>query len=324
MAKVSIIVPVYNAERCLVRAVEAILAQTESDWELILIDDGSGDNSPAICDRYAEADKRILVRHIPNGGVANARNVGLDAASGTYIAFCDSDDWYEPDYLRTLLQAAGPADLTVCNLLVDTEQGGSAPHTPPFTGTVTTDRFSVLIESWFDIYWMGLWNKLFSRDMIETHHLRFLPGLSMGEDSAFILTYLQYAERIACLDVPLYHYVQQNENSLTHRFNRDTVRGFDIDAELLRRLAKAHGCNLEQVERLCLAERSAAFGGYVYLAMADGRVGKAEKKAVCSELRRCRAERALLRKNGGLTQKIIATANYPLLRVYFRLLKLRG
>ncbi|MDE5752840.1 MAG: glycosyltransferase, partial [Duncaniella sp.] len=92
---ISVIVPVYNTERVLEKCVDSILGQSFLDFELILVDDGSTDGSPAICDRYAEVDNRVKVIHLTNGGVSRARNVGMDAATGEYISFVDSDDWID-------------------------------------------------------------------------------------------------------------------------------------------------------------------------------------------------------------------------------------
>jgi glycosyltransferase EpsJ len=100
---ISVIVPVYQAEAFLDQCVQSMLAQTERDFELLLIDDGSPDNSPALCDAYAARDSRVRVIHKPNGGVSSARNAGLDAAAGKFVVFLDSDDWAEPDYLSRLL-----------------------------------------------------------------------------------------------------------------------------------------------------------------------------------------------------------------------------
>lgn len=113
MPKVSVIVPVYNAEKYLRECVDSILGQTLSDIELILVDDGSTDSSPAICDRYAEQDARVQVIHKPNGRAASARNAGLRAASGDYVAFVDSDDWVSPKMYEKMLDTG--ADVTLCD-----------------------------------------------------------------------------------------------------------------------------------------------------------------------------------------------------------------
>ena len=118
--RVSIIVPVYNAEKYLRECVESVLGQTLSDIELILVDDGSTDGSPALCDRYAVQDHRVKVIHKPNGRAASARNAGLRAASGEYVAFVDADDWISPDMYEKMLQTN--ADVTLATIPVPMEE----------------------------------------------------------------------------------------------------------------------------------------------------------------------------------------------------------
>ena len=113
MPKVSVIVPVYNAEKYLQECVDSILGQTLADLELILVDDGSTDTSPALCDRYAEQDARVKVIHKPNGRAASARNAGIRAASGDYVAFVDSDDWVSAEMYEKMLGT--DADVTLCD-----------------------------------------------------------------------------------------------------------------------------------------------------------------------------------------------------------------
>ena len=108
---ISVIVPVYNVEQYLPRCIDSILAQTFTDFELLLIDDGSKDKSGAICDAYARKDPRIRVFHKPNGGVSSARNMGLDNAKGEWIAFVDSDDWVNEDFLANFVEIDSGEDL---------------------------------------------------------------------------------------------------------------------------------------------------------------------------------------------------------------------
>ena len=110
---ISIIVPVYNTEKYLDRCIQSILSQTYTDFELLLINDGSTDSSGAICDKYAEQDSRVRVFHKENGGVSSARNVGLDNAKGEWVTFCDSDDWVENCWLDTFVENSENTDLVV-------------------------------------------------------------------------------------------------------------------------------------------------------------------------------------------------------------------
>ncbi len=116
MPEISVIVPVYKVEKYLYRCIDSIIAQTFTDWECILVDDGSPDNCPAICDEYAKKDDRIKVIHKKNGGLSDARNAGLDIAKGEWITFIDSDDWIHKEYIECLYNACveNGADISVC------------------------------------------------------------------------------------------------------------------------------------------------------------------------------------------------------------------
>lgn len=321
---VSIIVPVYNAEAYLDAMASSIRNQTVPDWELILIDDGSTDGSGAICDRLAESDPRIVVRHIENEGVANARNVGLSVATGQYLAFCDSDDRCEPNFLQTLLelhQKTG-AELCAASVFVDSESG-SRVHPAPCVGSIASEDFAVILHGWFDIYWMGLWNKLFSAEIVRENGIRFQTGLSIGEDSLFILRYLAFCGSVACGDTPIYHYVQRNAESLTRRFHADHVRGYAQIIAALKERAAQFGCMDAQMETLCEQKYGEALGTYLYMAMADERVDEQTRRAAYRNLKNAPRERKLLASSGGVTNRLLGTCPYAVLKCYFKLLSLR-
>ena len=125
MPKVSIIVPVYKAEKYLHRCIDSILSQSFTDWELILVDDGSPDSSGAICDEYAQKDARIQVIHKVNGGVSNARQSGMDIAKGEYVIHADPDDWVETNMLEELYGKAKEedADMVICDFIYEYAAG---------------------------------------------------------------------------------------------------------------------------------------------------------------------------------------------------------
>ena len=129
MVKLSVIVPVYNAEAYLDVCIRSILGQTYADLELILVDDGSPDRSGTMCDAWAKQDNRIRVIHKDNGGVCSARNAGLDAAKGEYIAFVDSDDWIEPNMYETMMEKVHVygCDVVLCDCVKDTPGGCCSP-----------------------------------------------------------------------------------------------------------------------------------------------------------------------------------------------------
>lgn len=210
---ISIIVPIYNAENTLPRCIESMQAQTYRDFELILINDGSQDNSLTVCKHYAEKDNRIIVIDQPNGGVSTARNAGLDVAKGEYLYCIDPDDHADPELLEKMLEMQ--TDLVICSYLIDDlDRQGKVISTVEKKVDTKADTVEQLMHGDTKLLF-PLWNKLFKRSYIETHHIRFLP-LSFWEDACFIWEYLKYVEKICCIDIPLYHYtVQKDKQSLS-------------------------------------------------------------------------------------------------------------
>ncbi len=323
--KISIVVPVHNTQAWLENCLTSIKNQTYSDWEAILVDDGSTDKSGTICDEWASQDSRFRVNHIDNGGVANARNIGLDLVTGDFIAFCDSDDYYEPEYLEVikLMLEQSESDLSIASLFVDRKESISS-HKLPHAGVLEKQQFDTILQNWFDIAWMGLWNKLFKTDIIQQQNLRFITGLSMGEDSLFILEYIKYCERITCKDIPIYHYVQRSDGSLTHGFNKDLLRGTDLIIEKLMEVAEFFHYSTEKIRKMCIERRSMALGTYFYSAMMSEKVEEPLRREIFRQIQDSPLERRWLRQNGKLTNKVMATAPYRLCKLYFRLMKLLG
>lgn len=186
----SIIVPVYNSDEYLERCIRSILCQTFTDFELLLIDDGSIDNSNQICNEYARNDVRIRVFHKQNGGVSSARNMGLDNAKGEWITFVDSDDWLSPDYLMNLyacvnenvdLIIAYSATVLLSGDIIMKEHG---------TGWVYDDNFSDLFSKYEMYNNTTCWAKLYKTSCIKNNKIRFNESMSMGEDTAFLYNYL--------------------------------------------------------------------------------------------------------------------------------------
>ncbi len=203
---VSIIVPVYNVEKYLSRCVDSVLNQTYKNLEIILVDDGSKDGSPQICDGYKNKDSRIKVIHKQNGGLSSARNAGLDVAKGDYVAFVDSDDWIETDFierLRTLIVETN-SDMSACTFC---RTKGDVAKRLCFDKDV-----EFIIDKKFDFvfsensYAGYACNKMFKRDIFEKKKLRFDESIFNGEDFPFVLEYLQYAQKIAFTREDLYYY----------------------------------------------------------------------------------------------------------------------
>lgn len=215
---ISIIVPAYNAEKTFNRCVDSILQQTFTDWELLLIDDGSKDSSGDICDEYARNDSRIKVFHKENGGVSSARNTGLENAKGIWIAFVDSDDYVKRDYLKNLLSHTSVTiDLVISYAEVHDENGFKVERYP--SKLVTNENFDfIFIEN--DMNWhTSPWSKLYKRNIIEENHLRFCEGMHIGEDAVFLYSYMLCANNIYISSDTDYCYFAYTPGSLTKRVN---------------------------------------------------------------------------------------------------------
>ena len=208
---VSIIVPVYNAELTIGRCVESILNQDYTDFELLLVDDGSPDNSGAICDAYAARDSRVRVFHQENSGVSASRNLALDRAQGTYLQFLDSDDWITPDATSSLVRAmeSGPCDMVISDFYRVVGERLSQKGDIDEDGIMTREEFAAhMMEDPADFYYGVLWNKLYRRAIVETHHLRMDPEISWCEDFMFNLEYMLHAEHFRAIQIPIYYYVK--------------------------------------------------------------------------------------------------------------------
>lgn len=218
MRPASIIVPVYKVEPYLRRCIDSILAQTSLDFELILVDDGSPDNCPGICDEYAENDNRIKVIHQTNGGLSSARNRGIAAAEGKYLLFCDSDDYVSPHWCQQLLVQIQktPNAWVYCDYVKVAE---SEPCCFESSEVLEPEA-----QTYYRAYTKGVsayvWNKIYSAATIKENGLVFCESGTIFEDVDFNLKYLQFCDDCIFLPQKLYGYVQR-QDSIMHRYNPD-------------------------------------------------------------------------------------------------------
>lgn len=255
MPKISIIIPVYKAEAFLARCMDSIFAQTFTDYEVILVDDGSPDKSGVMCDEYAAQDARVRVIHQENSGQAVARNRALDIAKGEYIAFVDSDDWVHPRYLEILLSHAQQhhAAISVCG---HRKTEIVVPHE-----AVQEDAAFVYIGKEFvrkgllgemeNHVWL-LWDKLFHRDCFATVRM---PEGRINEDNAIVYKMLYEADTVVCTEEPLYYYFQ-NENSTVNRaFHRKHLDWLLVPEEMIAYFTeKGDKVLLDKANRMYLTE----------------------------------------------------------------------
>ena len=239
---VSIILPVYNAQNHIARCLDSICAQTWQNLEIIVLNDGSKDQSLPVCQEYRSRDQRILLVDKANSGVSDTRNLGLKLASGEYVQFVDSDDYIDPDFTQNLVTAAQEhhADLVIAPYKMVIPAGASKPEQvlekiqedlgvmsvarPPEVreygflpqGVYDKDTFARrLMDKPASYFYSVLWNKLYRRDILTRHDIRFTSEMRWAEDLVFNMQYIQYAEVFASIPQPGYYYVQ-NPQSICH------------------------------------------------------------------------------------------------------------
>ena len=218
----SIIVPVYKVENYLPKCIDSILAQTFTDFELILVEDGSPDNCPALCDAAAEKDARVRVIHQKNGGLSAARNAGLDAARGAWVGFVDSDDYIAPEMYEVLYQAVQStgADLALCDYAEVDEAGApcQSMHVSLSEGELTGQE---LLKRASGLMVQLAWNKLYRRAIFT--QLRYPEG-KLNEDLFLIPEVCLQIQKAVVVPKALYYYVQRGGSIMS---GNKTLRHFD-------------------------------------------------------------------------------------------------
>lgn len=228
--KISVIVPVYKTEGLLDRCVESIVGQTYKNLEIILVDDGSPDNCPAMCDEWAEKDSRIRVIHKENGGVSSARNAALDIATGDYIGFVDSDDWIEPEMYSSLIQKISESgkNIALCSYYA-VEISGER-----YECRCVVDKEVLDKDDYFRFIVLGgdggyIWNRLYDADILK--EVRFDEDIWYSEDLLFNFKTAQKSNGAAILDKIEYNYVQKRIKEQAWVMNDhsfDSMTAFEI------------------------------------------------------------------------------------------------
>lgn len=216
---VSIIIPVYNAEKTLTRCLESILRQEYRKIEVILVNDGSQDSSLLICNQFAANDSRVLVFNQQNSGVSESRNTGIARASGKYLQFVDSDDWISDDATKVLVERAETtgSDMVIAHFYRVVNECMAVK------GNIKTDIvlnkkefITCMMKEPANFYYGVMWNKLYRRDLVSAHKITCCTELNWCEDFLFNLDYIRYAESFAAINSPIYYYVK-TKNSLVNR-----------------------------------------------------------------------------------------------------------
>lgn len=212
---ISIIIPIYNAGKYLTQCLESIRMQTYRDFEVLLIDDGSTDNSAEICKSIANSDNRFHYHNKKNGGVSRARNYGLLHAKGQWICFVDADDWITHNYLQALTSQKPEADITFFGVYTVNPDGSQATLTPT---PVYTEKREHIEEAIFTLRCGDLgdilgwtWDKMFRAEIIRKNNIRFPENISFREDEIFTLEYCRYITSLRIIAQPLYYYRKTND-----------------------------------------------------------------------------------------------------------------
>lgn len=215
---VSIIVPVYNAEKYLTRCLDSLINQTYPDTEMILVNDGSTDNSLEVCQKYQRTYPNIKVIDQANQGVSCARNAGIDAAAGEYICFVDADDCVEKNFIESLVQGVDDkADIAVCGH--DKICFNKVIQRVPRYNRLW-DMQQIQYRLFTDTGFMVCYDKIYRSEILKRYGIRFAEHLKMSEDALFEMEYALHCQKAAYIPAALYHYIQ-NEDSVTHTADRN-------------------------------------------------------------------------------------------------------
>lgn len=284
---VSIIVPVYNAQEYLKQCVDSILAQTYDLIEVVLVDDGSTDDSGRMCDAYAEQDDRVEVLHKANGGLISAWTTGVDITHGEYLAFVDSDDWIDPEMIENLVTHCtfGDDDASVhdhdkteiicCNATLEYPDGskGYEPHGAA-PGVYTGERlrneiFRHILGNERRLVSMSRCTRLFSRQLIKQNMHYADPAIRMGEDVMITLPAVLDCDRLVILKGAEYYHYRYNTSSMVHRYDPELNRVMDLFMEILQKVLrdKLQGDKLYDMQVTADEIKALAEKEYIFLFM---------------------------------------------------------
>ena len=289
MVKFSIIIPVYCAEKTICRCVESIETNTFKDFEIILVEDGSLDNSWTVCCELASRYMNIkAIRNEKNCGVSYTRNRGLAESSGKYTMFVDSDDWVDAQYYETFAKVLEkePESFLICGYVNhDEKQQGRVDE---IVWNKSSFMKEIPLQSSLRIIYdktmlQQLWNKAFITDVIRENNIKFDESISIGEDFRFVLSYLEVTknETVTLINRPLYHYMRDQDGSLMFRVGYESVE------EPLRNLAKMYeimGMQFESIKEIIEEERKKQIRLYAYLIMHNAGMKLNEKKRLIYSL----------------------------------------
>lgn len=243
---ISVIVPIYNVEKYLQNCLDSLINQTFSNWEAILVDDGSTDNSGKICDEYALLDNRFKVIHKENGGQSSARNIALDMVNGPYVTYLDSDDFLANNAFQILYDIAiqYEADIVQCNSIRGSDTSFPSILDTHSVSVHTYDNHTIFTKFAAKII---PWGKLYKREVIG--NIRFPEGL-INEDDFTVWKYYYNAKRIIVTNTPLYYYSYNPNSTMAQKVKRPNFKYFDAYRERIKFFQDKYDSELEAVSRI--------------------------------------------------------------------------
>ena len=321
MPLISIIIPVYNAEKTLARCIDSLLQQSFSDFEILLIDDGSTDSSLDICQKYAAGDAGIKVLHHENAGVSITRNRGMENASGKFLMFCDSDDYVEPEWCEKLLQGIRTKeDAWVVSNAYKVNFSGECKAIDDLQHHPKSETYCDIYLKYLSPY---LWNKIYNAGIIRQNNIRFRPDVELGEDAVFNTEYYKYCSSVTYIPEPLYYYCD-NAGSAMQKYRPNK---FELDARLFR----------ARLPLICEDELPDFCNRYLYFfvtlldvvfderntSMTQRQKVKYNKRMMNSEEFRFCAAHASGENESALYMKVLRTHSYTIYRIFNKLVALK-
>ena len=270
MEKVSVLMPIYNVEKYLRESIDSVLKQTYPDFELILVDDGSPDGCGKIIDEYANQDDRVIAIHQKNAGVDAARNNAIRRATGKYIAFIDSDDAYEKNYIEKLVGAIeqDDSDMSVCGFIpfgID-----NPPKFKIVSKRTVNSKTAIKLALGYNSVNGYVWNKLFKKEIIEREHIQFEDGYWACDDLLFTGNYIYHCKKISVIEDALcrYRQVASGANRVRYSgvpFDKKWMSSFKVTShfkDIYQDSDVELACDLHEVREASIVLRAMAASGY--------------------------------------------------------------
>lgn len=259
MAEISVIVPVYKVENYLERCIKSLLNQSYTDFELLLVNDGSPDYSGMICDRYAEKDSRVRVIHQKNMGVSYARNIGLENAKGAFVAFVDSDDEVEENYLSCMMSVGTQIDIVMCGMK-HINTSGELWHITSFknekVANMSRDKILQIMGSKAGEF---IQSKRFKKSIIDNREIQFDVAMNFGEDTYFMAQYLCACSTAQYIDASPYVYYKYEHHTLSE-FSIEYVERLELVNEKIKGVLTTHFGEINEIS----AWKQCCFGIYYF------------------------------------------------------------